>query len=326
MLSDPVYQRLVTQLKWVRSFVEYARYVLEPGPRESGDQFPRQLDADKAMAELDAVMLALVSPPPDEPPPVGIVGELMADLGLVDGATLASVQRRLHVDAPTGMRLLALREAFKAITAAPPDDPPHWRPIATAPKDGQSILVHFKTIGIYQVFWSEAPCGAGIGAWCVTDNKNEDQPLRGYPSKEDATHWMPLPSVPHEWWAPPDEPLQQRQPTCFDCGGVMRISDVSGNRCENCGGNRVKHAPPDEPEAHPREDDGRVFCEWSLDDVGGDSVWETTCGHAFQFNDGGPAENHMAFCGYCGKPLVETLTSEDVHPSDVHAAENKPNH
>jgi hypothetical protein len=88
----------------------------------------------------------------------------------------------------------------------------------------------------------------------------------------------------------------------------------------------IEAAPPDEPEAHPREDDGRVFCEWSLDDVGGDSVWETTCGHAFQFNDGGPAENHMAFCGYCGKPLVETLTSEDVHPSDVHAAENKPNH
>jgi len=59
--------------------------------------------------------------------------------------------------------------------------------------------------------------------------------------------------------------------------------------------------PPDEPPP----------CEWHLDDIGEDSVWETTCGHAFQFNDGGPAENHMAFCGYCGKKLMESRRSDD---------------
>lgn len=40
-------------LEWVRQFVEYARYVLEPGERQVGDQFPRQVDADKAIRILD---------------------------------------------------------------------------------------------------------------------------------------------------------------------------------------------------------------------------------------------------------------------------------
>lgn len=68
-----------------------------------------------------------------------------------------------------------------------------WMPIATVPKDGSSILVSFQSIGVYQVFWSEQPYGEGIGSWCVTDNKNEDRPLRGYPSEADATLWMPVP-------------------------------------------------------------------------------------------------------------------------------------
>jgi hypothetical protein len=40
-------------LEWVRQFVEYARYVLEPGESQFGDQFPRQADADKAIRILD---------------------------------------------------------------------------------------------------------------------------------------------------------------------------------------------------------------------------------------------------------------------------------
>ena len=70
-----------------------------------------------------------------------------------------------------------------------------WQLIATAPKDGRGILVFFAGLGIYQVFWSEQPFGKGIGSWCVTDNKNDDMPLRGY-SEAAATHWMPLPEPP----------------------------------------------------------------------------------------------------------------------------------
>lgn len=53
-------------------------------------------------------------------------------------------------------------------------------------------------------------------------------------------------------------------------------------------------------------------CYWSQDDYGGDETWETSCGNAFVFDDGGPKENAFAFCGYCGKPLVEQRTSEDA--------------
>lgn len=35
-----------------------------------------------------------------------------------------------------------------------------------------------------------------------------------------------------------------------------------------------------------------------------DAYWQTGCGHAFEFNDGGPAENSQKFCGYCGGTLV----------------------
>lgn len=62
--------------------------------------------------------------------------------------------------------------------------------------------------------------------------------------------------------------------------------------------------------SQPRTDDRTASCAWNCDDVGGDSVWETSCGHAFQFNDGGPKENGFTFCGYCGGRIVEGYTSE----------------
>lgn len=44
-------------------------------------------------------------------------------------------------------------------------------------------------------------------------------------------------------------------------------------------------------------------CQWTGDEDG--DFWETDCGHAFQFNNGGPKENDQKFCGYCGKPVLE---------------------
>lgn len=49
-------------------------------------------------------------------------------------------------------------------------------------------------------------------------------------------------------------------------------------------------------------------CRWALDDVGGDSVYETQCGHNFYFDD---AENPFKFCGYCGRRMAIVLTSQE---------------
>jgi hypothetical protein len=50
-------------------------------------------------------------------------------------------------------------------------------------------------------------------------------------------------------------------------------------------------------------------CVWHLDDADDSQMWETSCGHAFQFNEDGPKENHAAFCCYCGKTLTESRTT-----------------
>ena len=51
-------------------------------------------------------------------------------------------------------------------------------------------------------------------------------------------------------------------------------------------------------------------CQWSLDDSGGDSTWETQCGQCFTFEED---HNPFRFCGYCGAAIVEHRTSEDAH-------------
>lgn len=43
-------------------------------------------------------------------------------------------------------------------------------------------------------------------------------------------------------------------------------------------------------------------CGWSLDTAYGES-WDTDCGNKFQFTEGGPRENGMHFCCYCGRGL-----------------------
>lgn len=43
-------------------------------------------------------------------------------------------------------------------------------------------------------------------------------------------------------------------------------------------------------------------CKWT-EDPDDCKWWDTDCGEAFQFMDGGPPDNSMAFCCYCGKAL-----------------------
>lgn len=44
-----------------------------------------------------------------------------------------------------------------------------------------------------------------------------------------------------------------------------------------------------------------LTCEWTHNDD--DGFWETACGDAWRFDDGGPKENNMNFCHCCGKTL-----------------------
>lgn len=44
-----------------------------------------------------------------------------------------------------------------------------------------------------------------------------------------------------------------------------------------------------------------LTCEWTNNDD--DGYWDTSCGKAWRFDDGGPKENNMNFCHCCGKTL-----------------------
>jgi len=43
-------------------------------------------------------------------------------------------------------------------------------------------------------------------------------------------------------------------------------------------------------------------CTWAEDE---DGHWDTSCGDRYTFIDGGPTDNGLQFCGYCGKSLKE---------------------
>lgn len=49
-----------------------------------------------------------------------------------------------------------------------------------------------------------------------------------------------------------------------------------------------------------REERERRECVWTADS---DGLWQTGCGHSFEFTTGGPEENLQLWCGYCGGKL-----------------------
>jgi len=51
----------------------------------------------------------------------------------------------------------------------------------------------------------------------------------------------------------------------------------------------------------PQAGEVPLTCEWTHNED--DGFWETACGEAWRFDDGGPAENSMHFCHSCGKSL-----------------------
>lgn len=81
-----------------------------------------------------------------------------------------------------------------------------------------------------------------------------------------------------------------------------------------------------EPESNPYDDQRRSMeqafsepeheleqCTWKLTDWEA-LIWESSCGEAWSFIDGGPEENRVRFCQGCGKPV--TVVSTDEEPED----------
>ena len=69
---------------------------------------------------------------------------------------------------------------------------------------------------------------------------------------------------------------------------------------------------PDAPEEAPMPE----TCHWTQDADPDFAVWQTDCGEAFTLMEGGPTENTMRFCCYCGLALVPVLRPPDVLEDD----------
>lgn len=55
-------------------------------------------------------------------------------------------------------------------------------------------------------------------------------------------------------------------------------------------------------------------CEWKQDE---ESLWETSCGESFYFEDGGLKENHCTYCHHCGKKIVEIAYKSDDEETEA---------
>ncbi len=53
----------------------------------------------------------------------------------------------------------------------------------------------------------------------------------------------------------------------------------------------------------------KPWCAWTRDIDPDFESWDTSCGEKFQFTEGGPRENKMRFCCYCGA-LLRTYDSK----------------
>ena len=60
-------------------------------------------------------------------------------------------------------------------------------------------------------------------------------------------------------------------------------------------------SPPTPQPTHAQAGAVPLTCEWTHNED--DGFWETACGEAWRFDDGGPGENNMHFCHSCGNSL-----------------------
>lgn len=60
-------------------------------------------------------------------------------------------------------------------------------------------------------------------------------------------------------------------------------------------------------------------CRWTQTESG---QYDTACGNCFEIMEGSPTENHMKFCCYCGKPLVDVPYVEETDDDDDYARQD----
>ena len=77
---------------------------------------------------------------------------------------------------------------------------------------------------------------------------------------------------------------------------LKRTPTAHGCHCDEC---KQFYTAPQPTQAQA----GAVplTCEWTHNED--DGFWETACGEAWRFDDGGPGENNMHFCHSCGNSL-----------------------
>jgi hypothetical protein len=54
-------------------------------------------------------------------------------------------------------------------------------------------------------------------------------------------------------------------------------------------------------------------CVWKYDP---DGYWQTQCGDQFCFSEGGPTENSVRFCHFCGKSMFESVYANEQEGAD----------
>ena len=54
---------------------------------------------------------------------------------------------------------------------------------------------------------------------------------------------------------------------------------------------------------------GSDICVWALDDD--TDSWDTTCGEKFVFIEGGPNDNKVKFCCYCGRTVKAVVPAPE---------------
>ena len=96
--------------------------------------------------------------------------------------------------------------------------------------------------------------------------------------------------------AAPQQEAQEPVAWKHDCAALL-TNDVELwiDACPHCG--KPRNAPQPVERVPPET------CEWTATDAFDQTYWDSACGEAWTFIDGGPADNSVRFCQGCGKPV-----------------------
>ena len=106
------------------------------------------------------------------------------------------------------------------------------------------------------------------------------------------------------WWSNKvAKPKDKRwYPTCSatdGCPGIVEESGEFDGTCCDC--TSIEEA---RLLWEKRIGEKSGVCTWKMVDSDY-NIWETDCGVSFVLEDGTPKENHLRYCCYCGRKLIE---------------------